>query len=92
MTPLLDIGFRVGGVTLRLYAQSTSKHRALKESLNKAKSRSKHWEWKVKEGIEKMTGTEEERDNTKSKAQVARLATVIVGDAKGRVEDNLTQA
>ena len=36
---------------LRLYAQSaTSKHRALEESLDKAKSRSKHLKRKAREG------------------------------------------
>ena len=58
---------------LRLYVQSaTSKHRALEESLDKAKSRSKHWEWEAREGTKKMKGTEKERGKAKEEAQVAR--------------------
>ena len=64
---------------LRLYAGSaTSKNRALKKSLSKAKSWSRHWERKAKEGIEKTTCANKERDEAKEKAQVSRLATVVV--------------
>ena len=44
---------------LRLYVGSaTSKHRALQESLSKAKSWSRSWEQKAKEGTEKIAGAE----------------------------------
>ena len=47
---------------LRCYAQSAaSKHQALENGLGKAKGRSKHWERKAKEGIERITGAEKER-------------------------------
>ena len=75
---------------LQLYAQSAfSKQRALKESLNKAKSQLKHWELKAKEGTEKMKGVDEERDRAKEEAQVAQMATVSAGDVKAQVENNL---
>ena len=73
---------------LQIYARlATSKHRALKESLDKDKSWSKHWERKAREGTEKMKGVEEERDRAKEEAQVARLAIVATGDAKAWVEE-----
>ena len=51
---------------LRLYAGSaTSKHRALRESLSKAKFWSKLWEWKAKEGMEKTASMNKERDEAK---------------------------
>ena len=54
---------------MRLYAQSaTSKNRALEESLDKAKSQSKHWEWKAKEGTERIMGAEKERNKAKEEA------------------------
>ena len=77
---------------LQHYAQSTaSKHHVLEDNLGKAKARSKHWEWKAKEGIERITGAEKERDEAKVEAQIARLATVVEGDAKARVEDYLAR-
>ena len=54
---------------LRLYAGSaTSKHRALEESLSKAKSWSRHWELKANEATKKTVGVEKERDETKEEA------------------------
>ena len=74
------------------YAQSTaSKHHALEDALNKAKARSKHWEWKAKEGIERIIGAEKERDEAKKEAQIARLATVVVSDAKVQAEDKMAR-
>ena len=73
---------------LQLYVGSTtSKHRALEESLDKAKFQSKHWERKAKEGTERTAGAKKENDEAKKEAQVARLDTVAVGDAKARAED-----
>ena len=68
---------------LRRYAQSIfSKHHALEDGLGKAKARSKHWEWKAKEGTERIVDIEKERDEAKAEAQVAPLATVEAGDTK----------
>ena len=51
---------------LQLYVGfTTSKHRALEESLSKVKSWSKHWEWKAKDGTEKTMGAKKERDVAK---------------------------
>ena len=50
---------------LRRYAQSVaSKHHTLEDALGKAKGRSKHWEWKVKKGVERITGVEKKRDES----------------------------
>ena len=74
------------------YAQSAvSKHHALDDALNKVKARSKSWERKAKVGIERITCAEKERDEAKEKAQHSRLASVTVGDAKVRAEDNLVR-
>ena len=54
---------------LQRYAQSaTSKHHALEDALDKTKARSKHWERKVKEGVERITDAEKERDEAKEEA------------------------
>ena len=75
---------------LRRYAQSaTSKHNALQEALGKA--RSKHWERKAKEDIERVTSAERERDEAKEEAQIAWLDAVTTGDAKARAEDHLAR-
>ena len=55
----------------------------------KAKSRFKNWEQEVKAGVEKIAGAEKERDEVKKEAQVARLATVVAGDAKAKANDDL---
>ena len=85
-----ELHYRLDDVEkLRLYAQSTtSKPHALEESLDKAKSWSKNWEQKAKEGSEKMKSVEEERDRAKEKAQVTRLAVVAVGNAKAWAEED----
>ena len=65
---------------LRLYAQfAASKHHAL-EGLGKAK-----------EGMERAITVENERDDVKEKAQVARLVAIAAGDAKARAEDKLAR-
>ena len=77
---------------LRLYPQSViTKHQALDASLTKAKSRSKHWELKVKANAKKIVGAEKESDEAKKEAQVARLAAIAAGDAKARAEDDLAR-
>ena len=51
---------------LQLYAKVTaSEHHARKESLGKARSQSRHWVWKGKEGFEKTAGAEKEKDDAK---------------------------
>ena len=75
---------------LQLYAGSAaSKHRDLEESLSKAKSWSRHWEQKAKEGTERTTGAEKEREEAKEEAQVFRITAIVVGDAKAKVEGDL---
>ena len=60
------------------YAQAAaSKHHALEDALNKTKARSKHLEWKTKEGIERITSAKKERDEAKEEARIARLAVVV---------------
>ena len=71
---------------------ATSKHHAREESLDKAKSRSKHWERKAKEGIERIIGTENERDRVKEKVEVAQLVVIATGEAKAQAEDDLARA
>ena len=61
-------------------------------SLAKAKSKSKHWEREAKDDAEKIERAEKERDEAKQEAKVARLMAVAMGDAKARVEDDLTRA
>ena len=57
---------------LWLYAQSAvTKHQALDISLDKDKSRSKHWEREAKASAEKVVGVEKEMDEAKDEAQVA---------------------
>ena len=82
----------VDAKNLRRYAQSTtSKHQALEDGLSKAKGRSKHWEWKAKEGIKRVAKAKKERDEAKAEAQVAQLTVVAVGDAKIRAEEELAR-
>ena len=53
---------------LRRYVQSaTSKHHAL-ATLDKAKGRSKHWEWKAKEGVKRISSMEKEIDKAQKEA------------------------
>ena len=63
---------------LRLYAKAAgSERRALEDSLDKAKSQSRYWEWKAKEA--------------KEEAQVDRLATVAAGDTKVKAKGDLAR-
>ena len=55
------------------------------------KSRSKHWEQEAKVDAKKIKRAEEEREEAKHEANVARLVTTTVGDAKARVEDDLAR-
>ena len=56
---------------LRHYAQSFASNH---HTLDKTKARSKHWEQKAQEGIERMTGVEKERDEAKEGARIAQMA------------------
>ena len=77
---------------LRCYAKFVaSKHQALEDGLGKAKGRSKHWEQKVKEGIEMIADAKKERDEAKAEAQVAQLAAIVVGGVKARAEEELAR-
>ena len=57
----------------------------------KAESKSKHWKQEAKVGVEKIERAKKERDEAKQEAKVARLAAVAAGEAKARVEDDLTR-
>ena len=74
------------GEQLRCYTHSiVSKHNALDDALGKARAKSRHWEWKAKEGTERAVEVENERnerDEAKKEAHHARLVTVAAGDAK----------
>ena len=77
---------------LRHYAQSAvSKHQALKDGLGKAKGISKHWERKVKEGIERIASAEKGREESNVEAQVTRLAAIAPGDTKAWVGKELAR-
>ena len=81
------------GEQLRRYTHSiVSKHNALDDALGKARAKSRHWEWKAKEGIERAVEVDNERnerDEAKEEAQHARLAIVAAGDAKAWAENDL---
>ena len=63
---------------LPLYAKVAASERyALEDSLDKAKYRSKYWEWKAKEA--------------KEEAQVARLAAVAAGNTKAKAKGDLAR-
>ena len=68
-----------------------SKHQALYASLDKEESKSKRWKKEVKAGAEKIERAEKERDQAKQEAKVARLVVVAAGEAKARVEDDMTR-
>ena len=77
---------------LWLYAKAaTFERRALEESLDKAKSRSRYWERKAIECSEKIVGTEKERNKAKDEALVTRLVIVIVGDIEVKAEGDLAR-
>ena len=59
--------------------------------INKALAKSRYWDWKAKESTEIATSTEKERDEVKKEAHIAQLATVAVGDARARAEDDLAK-
>ena len=78
---------------LRLYAQSTAlHHQTLSTSLAKAESSSEHWEKEAKDGAASIIWTEKERDEAKQEARAAQLDATATGDAKARVEVDLTKA
>ena len=78
---------------LLLYAQSTaSHHQTLNVSLAKAESLSMHWERKAKDGATSVIRAEKKRDKAKQEARAAQLVATGAGDAKGRVEADLTKA
>ena len=70
---------------------AVSKHNSLDDALEKARAKSRYWERKAKEDTERATRAEKERDKAKEEAQVARLAAVVAGDAKARVEGDLAK-
>ena len=78
---------------LQLYAQLVaSQHQASNASLAKVKSSLKNWERETKDGAERIMRAKKERDEAKQEAKVAQLVATTAGDAKARVEDDLTKA
>ena len=67
------------------------KHKSIDDALGKARAKSKYWEHKAKEGTESTTEVENERDEAKEEAQVARLAATTTGNAKARVEVDMAR-
>ena len=77
---------------LWLYARSAaSKHHALEDSLGKAMAKSKHWERKANEGMERATTAKKEKDEAKEEAQATRLAAVVASEAKAQADDELAR-
>ena len=78
---------------LRLYAKSAaSHHQTLNVSLAKEKSSVEHWEIEAKDGATSVIRAEKEKDETKEESKAAQLVAIVAGDAKDRVEANLTKA
>ena len=77
---------------LQLYAkEAVSKHRALEESLDKAKSRSRYWKHKAKEGTNRTAGVENKGNEAMEEAQIARMDIVATGEAKAWVKEDLAR-
>ena len=51
-----------------------------------------HWEKEAKEGTESVIQAKKERDEAKQEARVAQLLATSAGDAKAKVEADLTNA
>ena len=78
---------------LRLYAQSVaSHHQTLTVSLAKAEYSLEHWEKYAREGVTSVIRAEKERDEAKQEAKAAQLVVAAAGDAKSRVQVDLTKA
>ena len=60
-------------------------------SLDKAKSKLKHWEQEVKVGGERIVRMKKERDEAKQEAKVARLAASEATKAKARAKEDLAR-
>ena len=75
-----------------LYAQSVvSGHGVLSASLDEAESRSRCWEKKAKEGVEKVAQAEAERDAARHEASMARMDADAAGSARAKVESELAR-
>ena len=64
----------------------------MKSFLAKAESKSKHLKREAKAEAKKIELVEKERDEAKQEGKVVRLTAIAAGDAKARVEDDLTRA
>ena len=77
---------------LRRYAGfAVSKHNSLDDALGKAKAKSRYWERKAKEGIDRATAAEKERDKAKEESQITQLVAFTTGEARAQVEDDLAR-
>ena len=61
-------------------------------SLAKAESSSERWKKKARYGMASIIRAEKERDEAKQEARAAQLVALAAGDAKARVEVDLTKA
>ena len=78
---------------LRRYAQFVvSKHNTLDDALGKARAKSRYWEQKAKECMERATVVENERNEAKEEVVVARAAPITTRDVKARVDKDLARA
>ena len=76
-----------------MYAQSaTSHHQTLTTSLAKAEDSSERWEKEARDGAASVIQAKKKRDEAKEEARVAQMIAAIAGDAKARVEVDLTKA
>ena len=73
-----------------LFSISCFQAPCLRKVPDKAKARSKPWEWKAKEGIERITSADKERDEAKEEDQITQLTTVKASD-KAWAEDELAR-
>ena len=55
-------------------------------------SSAKHWEREVEDGATSVIRAEKERDEAKQEARATQLVVASIGDAKARVEVDLTKA
>ena len=78
---------------LRLYAQSAASHQqTLNASLDKVESSVEHWEKEARDGAARVIRAKQERYKAMQEAKAAWLVATSTGDAKARVEVDLTKA
>ena len=63
----------------------------LSASLAEAESRSRRWETKAKEGVEKVARVEAERDAARHEAPMAHMDADVAGSARAKMESELAR-